>query len=117
MNGKSAFPDIFLETLLQPYPLHMVLKIRRRETNLKLLLLALVAVVGSAAAYNCYIYNYVDKSMTVGKHIVEHEILGIASVKKGDGFIGFYVDGTLVAKLLSNGDFKITGDFSAGETF
>ena len=49
--------------------------------------------------------------MTVGQHLVEHEILGIAAVKKGDGIISFYINGVKVAQLDSSGNFKITGDF------
>lgn len=55
--------------------------------------------------------------MSVPKHIKEHEMLGIAAVKKGDNTIDLYVGGTKVAELDANGNFKITGDFSAGEIF
>jgi hypothetical protein len=55
--------------------------------------------------------------MTVPKHIKEHEMLGIAAVKKGDGTIEFYIEGTKVAELDTSGNFKIGGDFYAGESF
>ena len=54
--------------------------------------------------------------MTVVEHIVEHEILGLASVKKGDGVIDFYINGVKVAQLTSSGNFKIAGGFLAEQT-